>query len=176
MLRTSKYLSSIWSGLRQNLSDHWYKLLSVFELGSLWALWLVSSCTLRTFHPDLVSVCKLWKISHYLSNLSASPEVAYSNILLIYMLLCLYCANFDLVTFWDHLLVDYVPSRNHCTYSENSYQFCATFPMKDCSSDGLQGVDTLTIQYYSWHCYDHGWLTYIYYNYNYIIHHLHYND
>ena len=144
----------------------------MFELGSLWVLWLVSSCTSRTFHLNLVSVWKLWKTSDYLLNLSASLGVAYSNILLIYVLLCLHCANFDLVTFWDHLLADSVPSRIHCIYSENSYRFCATFPMKDCSFDGFQGVDILTIQYHSWYCHYHGWLTYIYYNHNYIIHHI----
>ena len=37
--------------------------------------------------------------------------------------------------------VDSVPLRNHCSCSANSRQFCATFPVKDSGSGGLQRID-----------------------------------
>ena len=41
--------------------------------------------------------------------------------------------------------VDSVPSRNYCSCSTKSRQLCATFPVKESGSGGLQRIDILMI-------------------------------
>ena len=52
--------------------------------------------------------------------------------------------------------VDSDSSRNHCSCSIKSHQFCATFPVKESDSAGLQRIDIIAIQLaLLTPCYDH---------------------
>ena len=52
---------SICSGLRSNSLDYWKESLSLFEFGSLCAVWSVS-CTSWSFHLDLMPVLESWSL------------------------------------------------------------------------------------------------------------------